>query len=538
MIQQARPAVVRIDTRISGGTGAIFEIQGRTAYIITNQHVVEGFAQVTVTVKDSATYTGTVLGTDAVRDLAVVRICCGSFSKLSFGDASRLQPGDEVLAIGYALGLTGEATVSRGIVSAMRYDSDRLSDVIQTDAAINPGNSGGPMLSMDGKIIGINTFRIDRTDSGRSAEGLGFAISASTVQQRVQTLKAARAAPTPTPTRRLRPTPTPFFRSNYGFGPEDGELRHDPSDGLIETKYAAVLLTDFAVVATFTNPYSAATNSWDYGFIIRRSGFGASTRFVQVVVNSRGGWNASWRQGSSSEGNDIANGTLRSFNTSAGGQNSLWLTAIGERGLFFVNGEFVATLDLSPVTGAGDVAVITGAFTGNETAGAVTRYEEFAVGPLTKDYGPASGKLEKETGKVSIHSSRVWTSDLITEATFTSPSGRSWDYGFIIRNPAFNQLEVIGVDGSGRWFHQTRNAGDDDYTEVADGRLTRGLHSSNHLILIALEELGFFFVNGQLIARLDFSHNLGYGDVSAMGGFYNNHTGEPSFENFNVWMMR
>ena len=151
MVKRARPAVVRIETRTSSGSGAIFDTQGQTAYVITNQHVVEGASEVNVTVNDSSTYRGTVLGTDSVRDLAVVRICCGSFSKLSFGDASRLEPGDEVVAIGYALGLSGQATITRGIVSAIRYEREYLSDVIQTDAAINPGNSGGPMLSMTGQ---------------------------------------------------------------------------------------------------------------------------------------------------------------------------------------------------------------------------------------------------------------------------------------------------------------------------------------------------------------------------------------------------
>ena len=123
MIRRARPAVVRIENSTGTGSGAIFETQGQTAYIITNQHVVDGDAEVSVSVNDSAYYRGTVLGTDSVRDLAVVRICCGSFSKLPFGDAARLQPGDEVVTIGYALGLPGEATITRGIVSAVPLPS-------------------------------------------------------------------------------------------------------------------------------------------------------------------------------------------------------------------------------------------------------------------------------------------------------------------------------------------------------------------------------------------------------------------------------
>ena len=233
MVKQVRPAVVRIETRTGNGSGVIFETAGQTAYVVTNHHVVEGYGQVNVVVNDSATYAGTVRGTDQVRDLAVVSICCGRFQTLPFGDASSLEPGDEVVAIGYALGLSGEATITRGIVSAMRYDSSRQSNVIQTDAAINPGNSGGPMLSMYGEILGINTFRIDESNSGRTAEGLGFAISEITVQQRIPTLKTVQAAPTPTPTR--RPSPTPSYSGGFGFGPISGELWHDPSDGLIKT---------------------------------------------------------------------------------------------------------------------------------------------------------------------------------------------------------------------------------------------------------------------------------------------------------------
>ena len=529
MVRRARPAVVRIEGSASVGSGAIFETQGQTGYVITNHHVVEDVAEVNVTVNDSAYYRGTVLGTDSVRDLAVVRICCGNFSKLPFGDASRLEPGDEVIAIGYALGLSGQASITRGIVSAIRYDTAHRSDVIQTDAAMNTGNSGGPMLSMAGEILGINTFGLP------DGEGLNFAISGTTVQSQIPVLKAARAAPTPTPTR--RPQLTPSYSGGYGsgFGPIDGELRHYPTDGFIKTEYANVDMTDLIVSATFFNPYSASSNSWDYGFLIRSSGSDSSARFIQVVVTSRGRWEAAWRYGSSGENETIIEGRLGRFDTSSGGQNRLWLASFGERGLLFVNGDFISMLDLSEVTGSGDIAVITGAFTGNEVTGAATQYEDFQAGSLKKGYGPATDALDNEPGRVSGHSSGVWTQDLVTEATFTRPSGRDWDYGFIIRNPEFNRLEVIGVTGNNWWFHETRNVGDDGYTEVAEGRLDPGLHRENHLMLMAIEDWGLLFINGQLVSRLDLSHNIDYGGVSAMGGFYHGHTGESSFEDFNVW---
>ena len=123
MVNQVRPAVVRIGTTTSVGTGVIFETSGRTAYAVTNEHVVSGHREVTVVVNDSDRYRGSVLGADSVRDLALVRICCGDFHALPFGDADALRAGDEVIAIGYALGLQGQASITRGIVSP--FDTTR-----------------------------------------------------------------------------------------------------------------------------------------------------------------------------------------------------------------------------------------------------------------------------------------------------------------------------------------------------------------------------------------------------------------------------
>ena len=536
MVKQVRPAVVRIQTSSGSGSGVIFETQGRTGYVVTNHHVVEGDVQVSVIVNDSTTYSGSVLGTDSIRDLAVVSICCGSFQALPFGNAAALQPGDEVVAIGYALGLPGEATVTRGIVSAVRYDSAYRSDVIQTDAAINPGNSGGPILSVSGEILGINTFRYDESQSGRPTEGLGFAISGTTVQQQIPTIRAGPPAPTPTPTR--RPTATPVPGQTSDFGPTSGELRHDPSDNAIETQYANVSIADMIVEATFVNPYPAASNKWDYGFIFRDQRNDSTGSFIQVVVTSDRRWDLAWRETSDADNQRVGGGTIPTFDTSAGGRNHLRVVAIKERGWLFVNGEFVSTLDLSSVTGAGDVAVITGAFTGNEVAGAVTRFENFRGDRLSRRYGPADGKLEKEPGSIATHGSRVRTRDLVVEAEFVNPQGSDWDYGFIIRNPELNHLDVIGLTDKAWWFHYALDVSDDEYVKVADGYLSGAgisLLSRNHLLIIAIEGAGWLFVNDRLVAKLDLGHNQTSGGISAMGDFSRNHRGSPSFENFNVW---
>ncbi len=572
MVKQARPAVVRIETNSGSGSGAIYEVDGRTAYIITNQHVVESYNRVTVTVNDRDEHRGEVLGTDSVRDLAVVKICCGIFTSLPFGDASTLESGDEVVNIGYPLGLSGEATITRGIVSAIRYISQYQSDVIQTDAATNPGNSGGPMLSLSGEMLGINTFKISET----RVEGLGFAISEKTVQERIPVLQVdeedltGRGSQLPTVTPKPVPTSNsiyegctqsiPLLRSvceanaeltatavaqaqptpveTDSFGSISGELWHDATDGFIKEEYANVSMADFVVETTFTNPYSSSYNSWDYGFIIRKK---PNAPFIYVVVTSASRWVV--KSGEDAPYNNVGGGTLRNLNTGDGGKNHLRIVAIGERGWFFVNDEFVSSLNLSDVTGAGDIAVITGAFTGNEVDGKVTRFDNFTGTRLTKRYGPADGRLEEEDPKgIAGHDSDVWTRDLVMEAEFISPQGEDWDYGFIIRNPEFNRLDVIVIHGVGRWFHKTRDVGDSEYTTVVEGpnpSLRGGFRSRirgrNHLLVIAIGDTGWFFLNDGLVSKLDLSHNMNSGQVSVMGDFFHGHEGSPEFENFNVW---
>ena len=116
------------------------------------------------------------LGVDETKDIAVLSICCGSFQSLQFS-ARGVELGQEVVAIGYALGLEGDPTVTRGVVSAIRHSTKLNVNLIQTDAPINRGNSGGPMLSMDGLVVGMNTSKI----SGAAIDAVGFAIVSQAV---------------------------------------------------------------------------------------------------------------------------------------------------------------------------------------------------------------------------------------------------------------------------------------------------------------------------------------------------------------------
>lgn len=162
------------------GSGVIFQKNNGTAYIVTNNHVVEGATKLEVSLYDGEKATAEVVGTDALTDLAVLKIDAKYVTAMAdFGDSSTLRPGDQVYAIGNPLGLDLSRTVTQGIVSATNRSiaittsaGNWDTNVIQTDAAINPGNSGGALINPQGQVIGINSLKI--SESG--VEGLGFAI--------------------------------------------------------------------------------------------------------------------------------------------------------------------------------------------------------------------------------------------------------------------------------------------------------------------------------------------------------------------------
>ncbi|MEG9295231.1 trypsin-like peptidase domain-containing protein [Mangrovibacillus sp. Mu-81] len=162
------------------GSGVLFKKEGDSAYIITNNHVIEGASKIEVSLYDGEKTEAELIGADPLTDLAVLKID-GKYADnlLEVGDSSALRAGEQVIAIGNPLGLDLSRTVTQGIVSAVdRTISVETSageselNVIQTDAAINPGNSGGALLNSKGELIGINSLKI----SNSGVEGLGFAI--------------------------------------------------------------------------------------------------------------------------------------------------------------------------------------------------------------------------------------------------------------------------------------------------------------------------------------------------------------------------
>ena len=181
LVEQLRPSVVHLRTAQGVGTGFIIDEAG---YIVTNNHVIsfdngQPAGEIEVTLSDGRTFDAEIIGRDARTDVAVLQIDATGLKAVPLGTSSSLRVGQEVLTMGNALNLVGGPTVTKGVVSAVNRLVDEwpvcIADAIQTDAAINPGNSGGPLVTADGKVVGITTAVL--RGQGGIAEGIGLAVS-------------------------------------------------------------------------------------------------------------------------------------------------------------------------------------------------------------------------------------------------------------------------------------------------------------------------------------------------------------------------
>ena len=164
------------------GSGFIISQDG---YIVTNNHVVEGATEVTVTLANKKEYAAKVIGRDPKTDVAVVKIeATEPLTVASLGDSDQLRVGEWVVAVGNPFGLSN--TVTKGIVSAKNRDigAGPYDDFIQTDAPINPGNSGGPLFNLKGEVVGINTAIVP------NGQGIGFAVAVNTAKALIPQLES------------------------------------------------------------------------------------------------------------------------------------------------------------------------------------------------------------------------------------------------------------------------------------------------------------------------------------------------------------
>ena len=186
----------------SSGSGVIYKKSGNAAYVVTNNHVVNGAKKLSVILSDGTNVNAEVVGTDVWTDLAVLKISGDNVTTtMDFADSDKIAVGETAFAIGSPLDVNLSNTVTKGIVSAvnrqipMDVDGDGKNDwnqtVIQTDAAINPGNSGGALINNEGKLIGINESKIAKATANVSAEGIGFGIPSNEVKIITEQLEQA-----------------------------------------------------------------------------------------------------------------------------------------------------------------------------------------------------------------------------------------------------------------------------------------------------------------------------------------------------------
>ncbi len=187
VIAKVKPAVVEVNVTLSNGAGiGSGVIIDRRGYIVTNNHVVDGAQSINVVLYDGTKLTAQLVGTDPADDLAVVKINTSkNLTVATLTDSSKLEVGQEVLAIGNPLGIT--QTVTNGIISALGRSVSEgqggatIPDAIQTDAPINPGNSGGALVDMQGNLVGIPTLTAIDPEFNTPASGVGFAIPSNRV---------------------------------------------------------------------------------------------------------------------------------------------------------------------------------------------------------------------------------------------------------------------------------------------------------------------------------------------------------------------
>lgn len=205
IIKRVKPSIACITSVVQGvdffnrayesegsGSGIVFYKDNTDAYIVTNNHVIEGASRVTISLNECDLVNASLVGKDANADLAVISVSLADLAAVgvkdvqvvSFADSSSVQIGETVIAIGNALGQGNTAT--KGIISNtakdVTFSGNKTLNVFQTDAAINPGNSGGALVNSSGQVIGINTAKIASTQ----VEGVGYSISANSAKSTIE----------------------------------------------------------------------------------------------------------------------------------------------------------------------------------------------------------------------------------------------------------------------------------------------------------------------------------------------------------------
>ena len=530
VVELARAGVVRIEGTTGYGSGFVIDSAG---YILTNAHVIEGQSRLTVVFDNRKRLNAQVVSADATRDIALLKVePTQGLTVLKF--AANVREGDEVVALEYPLDLFESITITKGIVSALR--SSLGVSYIQTDAALNPGNSGGPLLNLKSEVVGMNTS--ERED----ADGIGFAIKFDVLSSRLTVMKMGGASvPTPLPAPKAKPIRTPQFT----YGPTNGDIELNPSDGYMDVHETLVMLENGIIESTFFIPYSPTDGNWSSGFKFRSV---EPNGFHIVAVHSSGSWYHYLRTNNGAADDQLLAERYRSeISTTPGGRNHVRIIVKGEEGWLFVNRAFVGILDLSGLTGEGTISAVGSYFQDDGLVGKSMSFEGFTIRKLAPAYGPRDGSIKHDPEDGFIDTYRTYLSSLtdgIIKATFFVPYSSdqgNWSSGFTFRAGYSDEFHLMALHSSGSWYHNLRTGDVETEQELKQqfsNHIVTEVDQSNHLRIIFVDDEGWLFIDGAYIDKLDLGGLISAGSVSAIEGYFNGDgtAGYATrFEGFAIW---
>ena len=519
VVAQVRPSVVNVFTLKGTGTGVIVKTDpDGGALVLTNEHVIRGRTPIYVRTDDAQTYPATVVGSSKVNDIALLSVRGpDAFRAARLVDSSNLQQGVPLFAVGYPTGGPGPSITSGVLSRVYREDSGR--EVIQTDAAINPGNSGGPLCLQNGIVVGINTFRGEVKIGRKVIVGYGFAVSSTTIRELFPDLwTESRFGRTPNPTRAWESSSR--SRSVKGVPTfHDGDAT--------EWQTSDVSVENFVAVAEFKKP-DEPIGAWGCEFRFRYAG---GNKFHAITVRDDRVWSHRVREGTEVD-RILYTGESAALRRGARESNELRLVALGGIGWFFLNGHYVAELNLSSGPTKGGV----------HARGLSTQIIKFqAEGAVGTE--PRSGHLVHSEESIALHPFNVSVTDFIASATFKAPYADdvgTWDCGIAFRKQAHNDFQAFTIDSGGRWMYGIRKDGETFHRKDGASPSTPTTEGRNDLRMIVCGDTALAYINDTFVTELDVSRGTASGDVSVVTGFIKGHAlaGRATpYGQFQIWPL-
>ena len=530
MTELARDSIVEISTSRGTGTGWIYRVDGDgKAWILTSEHVVRGDQTVAVRLSgNGGIRSGSLVGVDDIRDVAVLTICCrSSWRALPTASATTVRIGSGVVALGFPDDRVGiDLSVTTGVVSSFGFHDESRSWLIQTDAALNPGSSGGPLLNAQGQVIGVVSARVDPAQG----ENIGFAIAMRTVEEELDYLEVGAtvmASPTTTPTRVPTRVPTAVPSTETS-----GVLVHDPGDGYIgcssDRNSATVISDDTTDSAAFVRFEVPDVRDWSIGFVyhdpLDSNGDSESATFIWSEGNDDV-FARHWARENGEYVHDPPSERIRRsvIRTGLGKTNELAFRTSSDGSFLRLNDETVIEVPASQlIRRSGWSELCVGFFMEEEEPYSI-QYSDlrsrFVLEAASGRTSAADLPLVCPTGHIDAANIHFLAEDAWVVLDFIAPDVQTWSIGFFYHGRANSGTRTfIGRDGSSYYVkHINRNVGgldDGPFENISSTLFNTDLGEKNRLEFETAQHGSSLFLNGEKVLDVPSSWlTRGWGDV-------------------------